>query len=72
MQIACGQSVPVRRRGELVAFEPMLPGRDTNLVLNPKSFKYAVADYDRDGHLDLYVVGIPKDSVESLRAVEAV
>lgn len=39
-------------------FERLLPGRDTSLQLPAEAKRYAVADYDRDGRLDLYVMAL--------------
>ncbi|MBI4602107.1 MAG: VCBS repeat-containing protein [Planctomycetes bacterium] len=48
-------------------FRPLRPAEHT-LRLDPSAFKYAVADYDRDGKLDLYVVGIRyRDASSSIR-----
>lgn len=45
-------------------FEPLLVGRDTNLSLDRAASQFAVADYDRDGRVDLYVVGLAHGSPE--------
>lgn len=39
-------------------FRRLYPGVDTNLTLQPDAQQFAVADYDRDGLLDLYVIGM--------------
>ena len=45
-------------------FEPLLVGRDTNLQLDQAASQFAVADFDRDGRVDLYVVGLADGSPE--------
>ena len=45
-------------------FEVLAVGRDTSLKLPQDASQYSVADYNRDGHLDLYVVGLSEGSPE--------
>lgn len=50
------------RNVEGVRFEPVLATRDTSLALPRDASQYAVADFDRDGRIDLFVVGLASGS----------
>ncbi|MDP7275622.1 MAG: VCBS repeat-containing protein [Planctomycetaceae bacterium] len=50
------------RNVEGVRFEPLIVARDTSLELAKDASQYAVADFDRDGLLDLFVVGLASGS----------
>jgi len=45
-------------------FEQLTVGRDTSLKLPPAASQYSVADFDCDGKIDLYVVGLSEGSAE--------
>lgn len=45
-------------------FDLLAVGRDTSLKLPREASQFSVADYDRDGNIDLYVVGLSEGSPE--------
>ena len=45
-------------------FQQLAIGRDTSLRLPPTASQFSVADFDGDGNIDLYVVGLSEGSPE--------
>ena len=56
-------SKPYRNVGG-TRFELLAVGRDTSLRLPQAASQFSVADFDRDGNIDLYVVGLSEGSPE--------
>jgi len=56
-------SKPYRNVGG-TRFELLAIGRDTSLKLPQSASQFSVADFDRDGNIDLYVVGLSEGSSE--------